>query len=65
VSQEQQLLHDLLNDLTVINGHCSMMRDSVCEEANCRLKIILETSNRMAERILEAQKKKPVLSVAG
>jgi hypothetical protein len=44
VSQEQQLLHDLLNDLTVINGHCSMMRDSVCEEANCRLKIILETS---------------------
>jgi hypothetical protein len=55
VSNEQRVLHDLLNSLTVITAHCELLKDSACEEGNRRLMLILHEAHRMAQAINHEQ----------
>lgn len=45
------LLHEFLNNLTVIIGQCELLRDETCADANLRLTIISERAHHMTEII--------------
>jgi len=47
VSSEQKLLHDLLNQITVIAAECELMTDFACKDANARLTIIMKAAKNM------------------
>lgn len=47
------LLHELLNSLTVVLGECDLLQDEACQQASLRLSIIREQAHYMAELIRE------------
>jgi len=49
------LLHQLINNLTVVLGECELLRDKACDEANQRLTIIQQRATFMTELIRHHQ----------
>jgi signal transduction histidine kinase len=51
VDSKCELLHELLNSLTVVLGECELLQDKACQDANQRLTIIREKATHMTEII--------------
>jgi hypothetical protein len=53
------LVHDLTNYLSVVIGHCELLRDSVPKDAEAakHLSVILDSAHKMAKRIHESARK--------
>jgi len=49
------LLHQLINNLTVVLGECELLRDQASEEANRRLTIVQQRAIYMTELIRQHQ----------
>lgn len=47
------LLHGLLNSLTIVIGECELLREDACQKANRRLNVIRQQADHMTELILQ------------